>query len=50
MTIIIKNFNCPYCGSKEYYILDLNDIINNIICDSCGSYVNVKDADIKIIK
>ena len=48
MTIIIKNFNCPYCGSKEYYILDTEDIKNNIICDSCGNYVNVKDTDIYI--
>ena len=48
MTIIINNFKCPYCGNKEYYILDTNDIKNNIICDNCGNYVSVKDADIKI--
>ena len=50
MTIIIKGFICPYCGSKEYYILDTEDVKNNIICDECGNYVNVKDSDIKIMK
>ena len=48
MTIIIKDFKCPYCGSKEYYILDLQDITNNIICDNCGNYVRINDDDIEI--
>ena len=48
MTIIIKNFKCPYCSGEEYYILDTEDIKNNIICDNCGNYVTVKDADIEI--
>ena len=50
MTIIIKDFICPYCNSKEYYILDTKDIKNNIICDSCGNYVSIKDENIEIIK
>lgn len=48
MKIIINEFICPYCGCKEYYILDTEDVKNNIICDSCGNYVNVKDSDIEI--
>ena len=28
--------------------LDTNDIKNNIICDNCGNYVSVKDANIEV--
>mgnify|MGYP000769269302 CR=1 FL=1 len=36
--VIVNNFKCNNCGSKEYAVIDLDNI--EIICNECGEEYN----------